>query len=69
MNVVFRVDASARMGIGHLMRCLTLAEALRERGVQTYFICREHVGNLIALLQQKAVSISVLPAPAAVETR
>jgi UDP-2,4-diacetamido-2,4,6-trideoxy-beta-L-altropyranose hydrolase len=68
MNVVFRVDASARMGIGHLMRCLTLAEALRERGVQTYFICREHVGNLIALLQQKAVSISVLPAPAAVDT-
>lgn len=68
MKVVFRVDASAQMGTGHLMRCLTLAEALRERGVQTHFICREHVGNLIALLQQKAMPISVLPAPTAGDT-
>lgn len=68
MNVVFRVDASDQMGIGHLMRCLTLAEALRARGVQTHFICREHAGNLIAMLQQKAMPISVLPAPAAINT-
>lgn len=65
MKFFFRVDASARMGTGHLMRCLTLAEALRERGVQTHFICREHAGNLIAMLQQNAMPISVLPAPAA----
>lgn len=64
MNVVFRVDASARMGIGHLMRCLTLAESLRERGVQLRFICREHTGNLIAHLRQKAMPVTVLPAPA-----
>jgi len=64
MKVVFRVDASARMGIGHLMRCLTLAEALRERGVQIRFVCREHMGNLIALLQQQAMPVTVLPAPA-----
>ncbi|BAN36701.1 hypothetical protein SCD_n02902 [Sulfuricella denitrificans skB26] len=64
MKAVFRVDASARMGIGHLMRCLTLAEALRERGVQIRFVCREHMGNLIALLQQQAMPVTVLPAPA-----
>lgn len=69
MKVFFRVDASSRMGMGHIMRCLTLAEALHERGVQTHFICREHMGNLIALLQQKAMPISVLPAPAAGDTR
>ncbi|MBK7000782.1 MAG: UDP-2,4-diacetamido-2,4,6-trideoxy-beta-L-altropyranose hydrolase [Rhodoferax sp.] len=63
MKVVFRVDASARMGSGHLMRCMTLAEALRERGAQLQFICREHAGNLIALLQQKAFPVTVLPAP------
>lgn len=68
MKVVFRVDASVQMGTGHLMRCLTLAEALRARGVQTHFICREHVGNLIALLQQKTMPISVLPAPAIKDT-
>lgn len=68
MKVVFRVDASARMGIGHLMRCLTLAESLRERGAQIRFVCREHTGNLIALLQQKAVPVTVLPAPAINDT-
>ena len=63
MKVFFRVDASASMGIGHLMRCLTLAEALRERDVQIHFVCREHIGNLIALLQQKALEVTELPAP------
>ena len=61
MKVVFRVDASTRMGTGHLMRCLTLAEVLRERGADVRFICREHAGNLIALLGQKGVQAVVLP--------
>jgi UDP-2,4-diacetamido-2,4,6-trideoxy-beta-L-altropyranose hydrolase len=61
MKVIFRVDSSTLIGIGHLMRCLTLAESLRERGVQARFICREHAGNLIALLQQKAMPVTALP--------
>lgn len=68
MNVFFRVDSSVHMGTGHLMRCLTLAEALRERGALTHFICRKHEGNLIALLQEKTMPISVLPAPAINDT-
>lgn len=62
MKVVFRVDASNRMGIGHLMRCLTLAEVLRGRGAQIRFICREHAGNLIGYLGQKAIPVAILPA-------
>jgi len=68
VKVVFRVDASASMGIGHLMRCLTLAESLRQRGVHMHFICREHAGNLVALLQQKVMPVTKLPAPAVSET-
>lgn len=63
MKVSFRVDASVYMGFGHLMRCLTLAEALREHGAQVLFICREHKGHLIPLLQQKGIPVTVLPAP------
>ena len=50
MNFVFRVDASIQMGTGHVMRCLTLADALKNRGAECYFICREHSGNLIGLI-------------------
>jgi UDP-2,4-diacetamido-2,4,6-trideoxy-beta-L-altropyranose hydrolase len=64
MNVVFRVDASAAIGVGHLMRCLTLAGALRERDVQVRFVCRELVGNLVAMVTQRGIPVTVLPAPA-----
>ena len=63
MNVVFRVDSAAHIGSGHLMRCLTLAEALRDQNVQVSFVCRELSGNLIYLLRTKEISVFVLPAP------
>ena len=47
MKVVFRVDASLNMGTGHVMRCLTLAQVLKDNGANVEFICRKHEGNLI----------------------
>ena len=47
MKALFRVDASLEIGIGHVMRCLTLAQVLKENGVNVEFICRKHKGNLI----------------------
>jgi UDP-2,4-diacetamido-2,4,6-trideoxy-beta-L-altropyranose hydrolase len=47
MRVVFRVDASLKIGTGHVIRCLTLAQALKENGANVEFICREHKGSLI----------------------
>lgn len=47
MKVVFRVDASLKIGSGHVMRCLGLAHMLKENGANIRFICRKHKGNLI----------------------
>jgi len=51
-DVVIRSDASSRIGHGHVMRCLSLAKALNERGVAVSFVCREHPGDLCSLIER-----------------
>lgn len=46
MQVAFRVDASLDIGSGHVMRCLTLAQILRDNGADCVFVSRMHRGNL-----------------------
>jgi UDP-2,4-diacetamido-2,4,6-trideoxy-beta-L-altropyranose hydrolase len=60
VKAVFRTDASFRIGTGHVMRCLTLADALGERGSECRFICREHPGNLLALIRQRGHAVQTL---------
>jgi UDP-2,4-diacetamido-2,4,6-trideoxy-beta-L-altropyranose hydrolase len=62
MNVVFRTDASLQIGIGHVMRCLTLADALRASGAECSFICREHPGNMLEQVRQRGYAVQGLPA-------
>jgi len=62
MKVVFRVDASILMGTGHVMRCLTLAQALKENGVDVEFICRKHEGNLIDKIRSSGFNVYRLEA-------
>jgi UDP-2,4-diacetamido-2,4,6-trideoxy-beta-L-altropyranose hydrolase len=61
MKVVFRADASTRIGTGHVTRCLTLGESLRKRGAEIRFICREHSGNLIAKIRESGIPATPLP--------
>jgi len=61
MHVAFRVDASLQIGTGHVMRCLTLADALRERGARCSFVCRLHQGHLMGLIAQRGHRALVLP--------
>lgn len=62
MKIAFRADASIQIGTGHVMRCLTLAEALKRQGHECLFICREHQGHLGELIAAKGFSLHLLPA-------
>lgn len=63
MKAVFRVDASATMGTGHLTRCRTLAHELRNYGAEVQFVCRKLSGNRIADLRDEGFRVHELPAP------
>lgn len=63
MQVTIRVDASQAIGTGHVMRCLTLANALTEKGAQVCFVCRELQGHLCGLIEARGFTVFRLPAP------
>ena len=68
MKIVFRTDASLQIGTGHVMRCLTLADALAARGGDCQFICREHPGHLIDYIRTKGFIVHSLPVVALADT-
>lgn len=63
MNIAFRCDASIMIGTGHVMRCLTLAKALRDSGANCFFVCREHKGHLTEKIQQEGFECILLAQP------
>jgi UDP-2,4-diacetamido-2,4,6-trideoxy-beta-L-altropyranose hydrolase len=62
-KALFRVDASAVIGSGHLMRCLTLAKALQQSNWQVQFACRAHPGHLIQWLSDQSFDVITLQQP------
>jgi len=61
MNVLFRTDASVALGRGHVLRCLTLADAVRAQGGAARFICRQYRGNLIPSIKALGHEVRALP--------
>ncbi len=60
MQAVFRVDGSAQIGSGHVMRCLALAEILSRRKWAVHFICAEQPGHYCDTVQRAGFKVSKL---------
>lgn len=56
-----RSDASVEIGSGHVMRCLCLATALRDKGHEVAFFCLPLEGNLISLIKSNGFDVHTLP--------
>lgn len=61
MNVVVRVDGGVELGAGHVMRCLTLAERLRDLGHRAVFACRTGTGDCIDAIRSQGFDVRALP--------
>ena len=60
MKVVFRADSSVDIGVGHVMRCLTLAAELRKLGCQCLFLCRQLQGDATDLVWRAGYGLRLL---------
>ena len=63
MNIFFRTNSSKKIGLGHVMRCLTLAEELRNDDITIEFITRPHPGNLDDYIISKGFKVRSLSSP------
>jgi UDP-2,4-diacetamido-2,4,6-trideoxy-beta-L-altropyranose hydrolase len=64
VRVAFRVDSGTAIGAGHLVRCLTLADELRDRGADVHFVTRKHPGHFAELARERKFRVSELPGAA-----
>lgn len=61
--VLFRADASTRIGTGHVVRCLALAAALRELGIASVFVTRDLGVDVATRIRDAGHAVCVLPRP------
>lgn len=62
-NLIIRADADARMGIGHLMRCLALGQGWKDAGGQVIFITACSNERLLQHLYDEGVAVHQLERP------
>jgi len=61
--IVFRVEAGPRIGAGHLMRCLALAEAHADRGGTATFVTTGQAPALEERLREEGFAVAQVGAP------
>ncbi|MBM4184034.1 MAG: UDP-2,4-diacetamido-2,4,6-trideoxy-beta-L-altropyranose hydrolase [Gemmatimonadetes bacterium] len=65
VSVIIRVDASAAIGAGHLMRCIALAQALKRRDATPLFVTRTADAGLLQRLRSEGFGVVPLAHAAA----
>lgn len=60
-KVIIRADASVLIGSGHIMRCLVLADELKDAGVESIFVCRLLEGHFCDYIEQRGFHVLRVP--------
>ncbi|MBR3039823.1 MAG: UDP-2,4-diacetamido-2,4,6-trideoxy-beta-L-altropyranose hydrolase [Lachnospiraceae bacterium] len=56
--ILFRADANKEIGQGHVMRCLSVADAFRERGTECKFVCAANTDS--AIIKERGYEVIAL---------
>lgn len=62
-RILFRADALPQLGGGHIMRCLSLANALSDRGAEIAFACAPASAGLAPALARSGYPVSDATTP------
>ena len=68
MKIAIRADASLNIGSGHIMRCLSLAEILKNQGHAVTFYCQTLLGNLITRIHERGFATCLIDSQDSVDT-
>ena len=61
--LIFRADAGQQIGIGHVMRCLALAQCWQATGGQAIFVIGEEASSVSERLLAEGIRVSCISAP------
>ena len=61
-NLFIRVDSSPEIGIGHIMRCLTLAQELKNNFDKVIFLTRKDSDYFMKTITENGFEVFLLPA-------
>ena len=62
-TLLIRADAGVRMGTGHVMRCLALAQAWQDAGGDVLFVSAASTPGIDARLRDESMEMLCLPVP------
>lgn len=60
-KVLIQADANSKMGVGHVMRCVALAQYLKEQNVYVRFLSEIENPNLAQYLKDQKFDIHLIP--------
>ena len=58
---LIRVDGSHKIGLGHVMRCLAVAQGLTKAGIKSLFVIRDHEKSVSELIQRYGYPVETVP--------